>query len=533
MHLKHACLPFHHLSNLRKVESGTPGHQCKKKAFVPTLAKRGIFANSRPAMSPDPADSSRPPEDSIKPIDLSSLGFGPSWVDGPNENIGASRGSRREGGDRPSFREGGNRGPSRGPGGPSRGPGGPSRGPGGPGGPGGPSRGPRDDRRGPSRDDRGDRFQDEPAIPQMVVTSGFFPDDAKFELLGDAMKKSQITYELFSVALLILDKEDRLSIVIRPADAEKRPDATLSISVPDSVPFLTEAEAVSHVLNRHLDKFFDTVEVETEAPKGSFLMVARCKRTGAILGSPTHHSYQKALREHHARTCPNAAFDRFKADLEMVREPEAIEAWKKSMSTRTEYAPKDRQEGEPERLESMDAARGFLLAFRREATVISRNQVRFPGRLLAEMPPGPLRDCVRYALDRQRDFPLDTANGIRGRLRKEGFHLYKKGSKGITYACGVRRKCRDPKSSFSDSMQKIFDCLDKTSGIQGKDVTLAVAGETADDAAKARVLADLNFLIGEGYIAKLHDGRLFAQPVLSTQAQAKEEAANEDASEEK
>jgi len=226
----------------------------------------------------------------------------------------------------------------------------------------------------------------------MVVTTAFFPDDAKFELLGDAMKKSQITYELFSVALLILDKEDRLSIVIKPADAEKRPDATLSISVPDSVPFLTEAEAVSHVLNRHLDKFFDTVEVETEAPKGSFLMVARCKRTGAILGSPTHHSYQKTLREHHARTCPNAAFDRFKADLEMVREPEAIEAWKKSMSTRTEYAPKDRQEGEPERLESMDAARGFLLAFRREATVISRNQVRFPGRLLAEMPPGPLRD---------------------------------------------------------------------------------------------------------------------------------------------
>jgi len=70
-------------------------------------------------------------------------------------------------------------------------------------------------------------------------------------------------------------------------------------------------------------------------------------------------------------------------------------------------------------------------------------------------------------------------------------------------------------------------------GIQGKDVTLAVAGETADDAAKARVLADLNFLIGEGYIAKLHDSRLFAQPVLSTQAQAKEEAANEDATEEK
>ena len=76
-------------------------------------------------------------------------------------------------------------------------------------------------------------------------------------------------------------------------------------------------------------------------------------------------------------------------------------------------------------------------------------------------------------------------------------------------------------------MQKIFDSLDKTSGQQSKDVVLSIGGEAADDAAKARVLADLTFLINEGYIAKLHDGRLFAQPVLSSQAKAKEEAENE------
>ena len=341
------------------------------------------------------------------------------------------------------------------------------------------------------------------------------------------MKKSLVTYELFSVALLILDKEDRLSIVIKPVDAEKNPQATLSVSVPDSVPFLTEAEAVSHVMSRHLDKFFDVVEVDVEPPKGNFMMVAKCPKTGVILGSPTHHHYQKALREHHSRHFPNVPFDRFKAGLEMVREKEVIDQWVASMSKRREYAPKDRKEGEPERLESLDAARGFLLAFRREATVISRNQIRFPGRLLAEMPPGLLRDNVRYALELQRHFPLDTANGIRGRLRKEGFHLYKKGSKGITYACGVRRKCRDPQATFSDSMQKIFDSLDKTVGQQTKDVVISIAGENADDESKSKVLVDLNFLISEGYVAKLHDGRLFAQPVLSSQAKAKEEAENE------
>ncbi|NBV55736.1 MAG: hypothetical protein EBR70_04010, partial [Verrucomicrobia bacterium] len=234
-----------------------------------------------------------------------------------------------------------------------------------------------------------------------------------------------------------------------------------------------------------------------------------------------------------ARHCPDSSFDRFKAGLEMVREQEAIDGWLKAMSRRNEYVPKDRQEGEPERLESLDAARGFLQAFRKDQVVKSHPWVRFAGRLLESMPAGPLRDSVRFFLEDQRAFPLDTANGIRGRLRKEGFHLYKKGSKGITYVCGVRRRCRDPKQTFSDSMQKILDALDKEGGQQTKDIVTALAGADATDEAKGRVAADLQFLINEGYVAKLADSRLFAQPVLSSQAQAKEEAANDEGAEEK
>ena len=481
-------------------------------------------------MSSDPAENIPPQEKSFE-LDLSSLGFGPKWVSGPSEKVSSGSGAPRRDGDRPRFRDG--------PGGDGRGPprDGQSRGPrrDGPGGPGGPR---RDGPGGPRRDDRqGDsrgpsRWQDEAPAFRPVVASAFFPDDAKFELLGGAMKKSKMTYELFEVARLILDKEDRLSIVVRHLDADTRPDAQLAVSIPDGHPFLTEAEAVSHVMSRHLDKFFDVVEVEVEAPKGSFLMVAKCPQTGKLLGAPTHHSYQRNLREHHARHCPNVPFDSFKGRLEMVREQEQIDAWLKSMSSRSEYAPKERKEGEPERLESLDAARGFLQAFRKDLVVKNHPWVRFAGRLLEELNPGPLRDSVRFALEQQRAFPLDTANGIRGRLRKEGFHLYKKGSKGITYACSVRRRCRDPKAAFSDPMAKLFDALDRKPAQQAKDLVLALAGENAADAAKTQVLTDLSFLIGEGYIANLPDGRLFAQPILSSQAQAKEDAANEDAAEE-
>ena len=459
-------------------------------------------------MSSESAENN-PSKDPSLDLGLSSLGFGPSWVNGPAEKVSGGRGAGREDrGDRPRFGGGGDRkGPPR-------------------------SGGPRRDDRGPRRDDRGpSNWQEEPPF-RPVVEVAFFPDDEKFELLGGAMKKSAMTYALFDVAKLILDKEDRLSVVIRPLDAERNPTATLSVSIPDGVPFLTEGEAIQHVMSRHLDKFFDVVEVEVEAPKGAFQMVARCKQTGIILGSPTHHDYQKALRQHHSRHCPNSSFDRFKAGLEMVREQEQIDAWLKAMSHRSEYVPKDRQEGEPERLENLDAARGFLQAFRKDLVVKSHPWVRFAGRLLESMPAGPLRDSVGFFLQNQREFPLDTANGIRGRLRKEGFHLYKKGSKGITYVCGVRRRCRDPKQTFSDSMQKILDALDKEAGQQTKELVLALTGAEATDEVKGRVAADLQFLINEGYVAKLSDSRLFAQPVLSSQAQAKEEAANDEGAEE-
>ena len=466
-------------------------------------------------MSTQPAENNPAGEPSFQ-LDLASLGFGPSWLSGPAEKVSGGRGPRRDDGDRPRFRDG--------PGGPRRD--GPRReGPGGPrregprrDGPGGPRREPRGEGRGPRR------WEDAPPFRPAVLAS-FFPDDAKFEVLGGAMKTSRMTYELFEVALLILDKEDRLSIMIRLPDAETRPDARLSIAVPDGHPFMTEAEAVSHVMSRHLDKFFDVVEVDVEPPKGVFPMVALDPRTGILLGAPTHHTYQRNLREHHARHCPGVPFDRFKAGLQMVREQEKIDAWLKDMSKRKEYVPKDRKEGEPERLESLDAARGFLLAFRKEQVVRSHAEARFAGRLLEEMAPGPIRDSVRYELERQRSFPLQTANGIRGRLNREGFHIYRKGKKGIHYACAVRRRCRDPKASYSESLSKIFAALDAKPGVHAKDLVASVAGEQADDAARAKVATELSFLIGEGFVANLPDGRLYAQPVLS---EAKKDSDDQD-----
>ncbi|NBX02238.1 hypothetical protein EBR11_06910, partial [bacterium] len=198
-------------------------------------------------MSPDSAESNPSEKDSPKPLDLSFLGLGPSWVSGPAENVSSGRRENRDKGHRRTHQHDDQRRPPRRPEGKL----GPS------------DRQARHHGRGTSREERFSHSprQEENFAHSPVVSVGFFPDDAKFEVLGEAMKKSLITYELFSIAQLILDKEDRLSILIKPVQADKNPEATLSLSVPDGLPFLTEAEAVNHVMSRHLDKFFDTVEV--------------------------------------------------------------------------------------------------------------------------------------------------------------------------------------------------------------------------------------------------------------------------------
>ena len=97
-------------------------------------------------------------------------------------------------------------------------------------------------------------------------------------------------------------------------------------------------------------------------------------------------------------------------------------------------------------------ARLHLLTHARDKVVRTSENARFPGRLLEALPSGEIHRAVEGALERQRRFPLDTANGLRGRLRREHFTIFKKGSKGVSYVCAVKRKFRVPGQTFSDSI---------------------------------------------------------------------------------
>jgi len=532
----------------------------------------------------DNATKENPPPDFNK-IDLTQLqsfSFGTQWTQDKAPTPGGAREPRRD--DRPPrSREGGPGGGER-PGEPRRDrrdfrrPVGPARddAPAPSAGPRSgvpyPPRGPRgDDReagpRGPRRDGGdfrgGPRRDAEPdrgpyLSPFFHVT--FYPEETSFATLVKTLRASCRTVELFDIARAVVGKSDRCIAVVQRPPAEAAPaappapakPAPLAFAVPDGLPFENEEAAVAHVFARHLDKFFDVVEVEVDPPKGNFQVVNKCGVTGALLGPPNYHRYPQIMQQHHAANV-RLPFEVFRGRIESVRDPEVINQWLAQMKKAVRYTWKQAPEGSvAPSFDSLEEARQHLLAHARDQVVRPVEHVRFPGKLLESLPAGEIRRATEGALERQRRFPLETANALRGRLRREGFSIFKKGSKGISYVCAVRRKFRAPGQVFSDSIGALITYITehpmiRRSELPGKFLGLKlpaavvpvepapapVGGPAAaapvippvvaptphlspeDHERFAKMHGDLRWLISEGYVMEFMDGRLFAPPPMA------------------
>lgn len=351
-----------------------------------------------------------------------------------------------------------------------------------------------------------------------VVDVMFYPEDAAIDALSNAMKKSCRTYELFEIARLILEKPERFVAVIKRLPDDAGSTAKLYCAQPGGMPFLDEDQALGHAVKEQMESLFTTEEVEVDPPKGSFQIITRCGITGELLGPPNYHRYQHLLHEHHSRNLATLSFERFQAKLESVREQEVIDAWLAKMTKATHYRLKAPVEGQTEVFESPEAVRHYLLTHHRDALVKTLDSARVSGRLLETMPKGDLRASIEASREYQSRFPLNTANNLRGRLRRIKFCIYKKGSKGISYVCAVKRKFRAPQTVFAEPIQQVFSFIESNPLINVSELPAKMLGLTeeavSEHAGVRQALMNLRWLIHEGYVTEYGDGRLFAPAPL-------------------
>ncbi len=453
--------------------------------------------------------------ESQEPIDLSALAgltFGPSWSD-PKTSIRSPRVERREEerSSRGEFQKGRSGGGQR-------------------------DRRPAMDRTNRRMDDRG-QGRDFQEVFQPTVEIAFYPEDDPFLALIKAIRVSCKTYELFELARLILEKPERFVAVIHGKRTDKNPLAKLYVCPFDGMPFESEDEALKYTLKNHIGNFFDVEEIEVEPPKGSFPVINKCGITGELLGPPNYHRYQDFLREHYANNLSNVSYEKFLSKIESVKDEEVVRAWSEKMSKGKRYTFKKVGEGEEKPVfNTWEDARLFLLSRHKAELVQEVNSVRFHGSLMAQMPRGDIRRSFEVLLKMQRDFPLDTANNIRGRLRRMNLAIYKKGSKGITYVCAVKRRFRQEGISFAENLQALVDFIEKHPncsvsklpelylGIQqaaketSKDPEAepAVSLTSEQQSQIRKLMLDLRWLVSEGYVTEYGNATLYAAPPVSS-----------------
>jgi hypothetical protein len=449
------------------------------------------------------------------------------------------------------------------------------------------SRGPRKDRRGsaprrrterPERSDRGprdsrDRGREERQPFEPVVAADFYPEEEPFAVLAQAIRKSCRTFELFEIARLILEKPDRFVCVVRDPAQKEGDEARLYASVPDGLPFRSEEEALNHAIRHYLGEFFTMETIEGEPPSGSFQLIHKCGFTGELLAPPNYHRYQAICREHHATKLAHMPYARFEQRLESTREEEDIQKWLEKMKQQTRYTSK---EDASMTFTNLEDARLYLVTQSKDKLVRPAYSARFSGKALALLNPGdPIRRSVETLLEGQRKFPLDTANHLRGRLRRMNFAVYKRGSKGISFVCAVKRRFRKPDEVLADNLQELIDFIEAHPNFPAKDLPKGflgidpakkpaaspetetgaemareVAGENGEQAAREataqstsgaaaldepemaalrQLKTDLHYLVSEGYVTEYSDGRLYVPPIREEEIRhaERQKAANE------
>jgi hypothetical protein len=413
---------------------------------------------------------SEPPETEF---DLEKL-FLPAWAQespAANKYAGFAGDDRRE--SRSDDRHG-RRGPSRGesrPGEPRpRGGGPPQRGR-----DGGGRGGPRDGRREPAQRSE-PREAPPPPLPQL--TASILPDEKGLDSMARQIRMTGRAYPLFDIAQLILDKPERQQVrweVIK--DAAGKVAQPLYLCALDDSLWLSEEEAVTHLLSRNFDMFYKAEKTATEPPRGTYTFVAQCGMSGTILGPPNYHDYQNKLHKLHSERFARMPYEAFKARVKIVKDEAVVKKWIEDQSTKTEYTclnvPEALKLGNREAVEKhfRETHLQNLIKLVESHTMSgpAARQLRSPA----------LQRLLRAAWEDQRRFPLKLATTLSQQFAGRGLQFFKV-NRSVTHVSVARPRYLDMEATpVSQGVRQIVEFINSTAKCTRRKLIEALAPASA------------------------------------------------------
>jgi hypothetical protein len=308
------------------------------------------------------------------------------------------------------------------------------------------------------------RFRDpgyapRPEVPPPDIDVFIQPESKGAEALARQIKQTGRAYPLFDIAHLVLKKSERyvLSFNVRKK-ADGQIDQPLLLCNLDETLWLTEQEAVDHVLQRHFATFYQTEKIPTDPPKGRYTFVAQCGMSGIILGPPNYHDYQTKLLRLHAERFSRMPFDVYKSRVRIVRDEAVVKQWLEDQSFRTEYVCLNVPESI--KFQSREEVERHFREVHMPVVIQSVESFTTSTIAARSLPCRRLQSAVRRTLDEQRRFPIKVVNALSHQFASLGLHFFKV-NKSVTHVCAARPHYLDLSTTVvSEGVKTIIQFID-------------------------------------------------------------------------
>jgi hypothetical protein len=372
------------------------------------------------------------------------------------------------------------------------------------------------------------------------LTLSILPDEKGVESLARQIRMTGRAYPLFDIAKLILQKPERQQIRF---EVIKKPDGTpaqpLFLCALDDTLWLSEDQAVNHLLNHHFNTFYQAERTATDPPRGTYTFVAQCGMSGTILGPPNHHDYQNHLRKLHAGRFARMPFEAFKARVKIVKDEAVVKKWIEDQSFKTEFnclnVPEALKLPNREEVEKhfRQVHAGNIVKPVESHTLSgpAARQLRCPD----------LQRLLRMTWEEQRRFPLKVATTLSQQFAGHGLQFFKV-NRTVTHVSVARPHFLDLEATpVSEGVKRIVDYINAhpkctrrklletlapapaaaptaapaNQGTQGTSGTTGTAAEASAPAPaveaspeQAALAGDLHWLIHQGHVIEFANGML-------------------------
>ncbi len=382
----------------------------------------------------------------------------------------------------------------------------------------------------------------EPPAPLPEITPTFLADEKGIEHIARQIKVTGRAYPLFQIAHLVLQKPERYTVRL---SVKKKTDGTvvqpLYVCALDDSPWLSEDEAVAHVLKNHFATFYQAERTPTDPPKGTYTFVAQCGMSGVILGPPNYHDYQNQLRKLHAERFSKMPFDAFKSRVRIVKDEAVVKKWIEDQSFKTEYTCLNVPE--PLKLASMEEVEKHFRATHKETIIKSVETLVVDGVKSRNLRNRELQRLVRAEWDNQMHFPLQLATALSKQFSFHGLQFFKVNKTAVHVSVArpqfldlattpvsenIKRIVEFVNANPRCTRRKLFEALAPSPKVVAPVPTPAPAaapapqaeGEVAAKSSEApaqkpeptpeqtALIADLHWLIHQGHVLEFSDNRL-------------------------